>query len=75
MDCYYTKVSKTSYNFLYLTLHVLQVIRERYLGLDVIAGPDFQIQFEEDMICLPIPSNGLDLNGWEIRPLGPLAVS
>ena len=54
---------------------MLQVIRERYSGLDMISGPDFEIQFEEDTIYLPIPINGLDLNGWEIRPLGPLAVS
>ena len=54
---------------------MLQVIQERYSGLDMISGPDFEIQFEEDTIYLQIPSNGLDLNGWEIRPLGPPSVS
>ena len=54
---------------------MLQVIQERYSGLDMISGPDFEIQFEEDTIYLQIPSNGLNLNGWDIRPLGPPSVS
>ena len=52
-----------------------QVIQERYSNLDTISGPDFEVQFEEDTICLEIPRDGLQLNGWEIRPLVPPVVS
>ena len=52
-----------------------QAIQERYSNLDIISGPDFEVQFEEDTICLEIPGDGLRLNGWEIRPLVPPAVS
>ena len=52
-----------------------QVIQNRYSRLDTISGTDFEVQFEEDTICLEIPRRGLYLNGWEIRPLGPLVVS
>ena len=52
-----------------------QAIQERYSNLDIISGPDFEVQFKEDIISLEIPENGLQLNGWEIRPLVPPAVS
>ena len=52
-----------------------QVIHERYSNLDTISGPDFEVQFEGDTICLEIPRDGLQLNGWEIRPLVPPVVS
>ena len=54
---------------------VWQAIQKRYSNLDVISGPDFEVQFEEDIISLQIPGDGLQLNGWEIRPLVPPAVS
>ena len=53
----------------------LQVTRDRYSRFDTISGPDFEVQFQEDIIRLAIPGNGLYLNGWEIRSLGPPAVS
>ena len=52
-----------------------QAIQERYSDLDIISGPDFEVQFKEDIISLEIPEDGLQSNGWEIRPLVPPAVS
>ena len=35
----------------------------------MIFGPDFEVQFEEGIIRLEISRDGLQFNGWEIRPL------
>ena len=44
--------------------------------MNAISGPDFEVQFENEMISLEIPEDGICLkNGWAIRPLVPPVVS
>ena len=62
-------------NTSYTVCALWQAIEERYSSFDTISGPDFEVQFEKDEICLSIPGDGLHLNGWEITPLVPLVVS
>ena len=54
----------------------LQAIQHQYSKLAAISGPDFMVQFENDIISLVIPEDGVCLeNGWTIKPLVPPVVS
>ena len=47
---------------------LVQVIQKKYSCAK--PGPGFEVQFEDDIIRLEIPDDGVSLqNGWEIKPL------
>ena len=47
---------------------LLQAIQDKYFCAK--AGPGFEVQFEDDIIRLAVPDDGVSLqNGWEIKPL------
>ena len=55
---------------------MLQAMRGVYSSLDVVSGPDLDVEFEVDKISLSIPDDGVCLqNGWTITPLVPPVVS
>ena len=55
---------------------MLQAMQGVYSSLDVVSGPDLEVEFEVDEISLSIPEDGVCLqNGWTIKPLVPPVVS
>lgn len=53
---------------------LLRAIQDKYFCAK--AGPGFEVQFEDDIIRLEIPDDGVSLqNGWEIKPLIAFVVS